>query len=75
MSMDTLDKVQCVHGKSPVRPARLHNVYGLSGHCTLSMESVELSMDSMDSLDIVHGHTGQSPGIQADWTMSMDKVH
>ena len=48
-----------------------------------------LSMDSVDSLDIVHGHPGQSPGSPGgqdnvhgqsplspwtDWTLSMDFV-
>ena len=48
-----------------------------------------LSMDSVDSLDIVHGHTGQNPGSlggwenvhgycplspQTEWILSMDSV-
>ena len=74
-----MDSVDIVHGPS-----------GQSGHCpwklwTKSSETVQtgqcpwiqwtLSMDSVDSLDIVHGHPGLSPGVQADWTMSMDNVH
>ena len=58
--MDTLDKVQLVHGQSPVRPARTDNVHGFSGHCPWTQWT--LSMDSVYSLDIVHGHPGQSPG-------------
>ena len=87
MSMDTLDKVWCVHGQSPVRPARLDNVHGFRGHCPRTQFT--LSMDSVDSLDIVHGHPGQSPagpgGLdnvhgqcplspKIDWTLSMDSL-
>ena len=48
MSMDTLDKVQWVHGQSPLRPARLDNVHGFSGHCPWTQWT--LSRDSVDSL-------------------------
>ena len=43
--------------------------------CRMSMDSVDswtMSMDSEDSLDNVHGHSGQWPWIQ--WTLSMDSV-
>ena len=68
-SMDTLIKVQWVHGQSPVRPARLDNVHGFSGHCPWTQWT--LSMDSVDSLDIVHGQPGQSPGSPG----RLDNVH
>ena len=84
--MDTLDKVQGVHGQSLVKPARLDNVHGFSGHCPWGQWT--LSMDSVDSLDIVHGHPVQ--GVQGtgicnvhgqcplspwtDWRLSMDSL-
>ena len=79
MSMDTLDKVQWVHGQSPVRPARLDNVHGFSGHCPWTQSTVWTL--SMDSVDIVHGLSGQSghcpwfvQGVQADWTKSTESM-
>ena len=45
-----------------MRPARLANVHGFSGHCPWTQ--CTLSMDSEDSLEIVHVHLGQSPGNQ-----------
>ena len=56
MSMDTLDKVQWVHGQSPVTPARLDNVHGFSGHCPWTQRTVwTVSMVSVDNVHWVHG--------------------
>ena len=70
---------ELVHGQSPVRPARLDNVHAFNEHCPWTQWT--LSIDSVDSLDIVHGHpghsrqTGQCPlSPWTDWTLSMDSL-
>ena len=50
---ESLDKVHGYSGQSPGSPLRLDNVHGLSGHCPLFPWRM-LSMDSVESVDIVH---------------------
>ena len=78
--MDTLDKVQCIHGQSLLRQASLDNDHRLSGHCswtqwtvwTLSMDSLSPCPGSPGRLDNVHGQSPLSPW--TDWTLSMDSL-
>ena len=81
MSWDTLEKVQWVHGQSPVRPAGMDKVQGVHGQSPVrpaGMDKVQgvhrqsprpqwtVWTLSMDTLEKVQG-------VQADWTMSRDK--
>ena len=62
LSRDTLDKVQSVHGESPLSPWTKSVVTSQSGQ--FAWIRWILSMDSLDSLDIVSGHPGLFPGVQ-----------